>query len=257
MPDPNRQPGRGDMTNNIPAVITVRSQSSRLLNKCFLPFGESSVLEHVIRRALHFGLDPIVCTTREVADDRIQAVASAMGAKCYRGPTDNKLLRWSECCNHFGLEAFHSVDADDPFFCGEEVRRSFALLQDGLDMVAPSPSSSGGGATVGYSLTADIVARACKGLGDDTDTEMMWSYVERVPGLRKAVLQDPAEHVIRARLTLDYHEDYVLLEAIRLLVGNMALRAEIAALLLRNPDLQEINAFRTAEWSAKQKAKSL
>lgn len=239
------------------ALITVRSTSSRLPAKCFLPFGDYCVLEHVILRTLHYGLTPIVCTTRDSEDDAVEALAIRLGVKCYRGPTDNKLLRWSECCNHFGLEAFHSVDADDPFFCGEEVRRSFALLQDGLDMVAPSPSSSGGGATVGYSLTADIVARACKGLGDDTDTEMMWSYVERVPGLRKAVLQDPAEHVIRARLTLDYHEDYVLLEAIRLLVGNMALRAEIAALLLRNPDLQEINAFRTAEWSAKQKAKSL
>jgi spore coat polysaccharide biosynthesis protein SpsF len=239
------------------ALITVRSTSSRLPGKCFLSFGDSCVLEHVVLRTLHYGLAPIICTTRDGEDDAIEALAIRLGVRCYRGPTNNKLLRWSECCNHFGVEAFHSVDADDPFFCGEEVRRSFALLRKGLDMVAPSLSSSGGGATVGYSLTADIIARACKGLGEDTDTEMMWSYVDRVPGLRKAVLEDPPEHVIRARLTLDYHEDYVLLEAIRLLVGNMATRADIAALLQRNPDLQEINAFRTAEWSAKQKAKSL
>lgn len=241
----------------INAVITVRSTSSRLPGKCFLPFGEGCVLEHVIKRTLHYGLRPIVCTTRDDQDDAVEALADRLGVKCFRGPTDNKLLRWSECCKHFGLEAFHSVDADDPFFCGDEVRRSFALLQQGLDMVAPSPSSSGGGATVGYSLTADIVARASEGLGEDTDTEMMWSYVERIPGLRKAVLGDPATDVIRARLTLDYHEDYVLLEAIRLLVGNLATRAEVAALLERNPDLQRVNAFRAAEWSANQKAKSL
>ena len=244
------------MPASIPAFITVRSQSSRLPNKCFLPFGEGSVIEHVVRRALHFGLDPIICTTREPADDKILELVSAFGVKCFRGPTDNKLLRWIECCKFFRLKAFHSVDADDPFFCGDEVRRSFELLQSGLDMVAPSPSSSAGGATVGYSLTADIVSRANEGLTEGTDTEMMWSFIERVPGLNKVVLEDPVIDIIRARLTLDFYEDYVLLETLRLLVGNLATRAEIASVIERNPDLVKVNAFRSAEWSAKQKAKS-
>ena len=110
---------------------------------------------------------------------------------------------------------------------------------------------------MGYSLTSDIVARASEGLAEEADTEMMWSYVERVPKLRKAVLKDPSEHVIRARMTLDYAEDYVLLEAVRLLVGNLASRAEVSSLLARNPDLERINAFRNAEWAANQKARSL
>ena len=58
-------------------------------------------------------------------------------------------------------------------------------------------------------------------------------------------------------MTLDYHEDYVLLEAVRLLAGNLASRAEIARLLARNPDLGRINAFRSAEWAANQKSRSL
>lgn len=223
----------------------------------FSIIGEHSVLEHIVRRAFHFGLDPIICTTREIADDAIENLASKIGVKCYRGPTDNKLLRWSKCCQHFGLTTFHSVDADDPFFCADEVRRSMALLEKGFDMVAPSPSSSSGGATVGYSLTAEIIERACEGLSEDTDTEMMWSYVERVPGLKKTTLEDPAEHIIRARMTLDYHEDYILLETMRLLVGNLASRADVADILRRNPDLFRVNAFRSVEWAEKQKAKSI
>ena len=42
-------------------MITVRSQSTRLPEKCFLPFGDCSVLEHIIRRAKHFNINPIVC----------------------------------------------------------------------------------------------------------------------------------------------------------------------------------------------------
>lgn len=242
---------------NIPSLITVRSTSKRLPGKCFLSFGGVSVLEHVVLRARHYGLAPIICTTRDPEDDRITELAESAGVPHYRGPTDNKLLRWRECCEHFGLDAFHSVDADDPFFCGDEVKRSFALLQTGFDMVAPTLSSSAGGATVGYSLTAEVIARACKGLKDNADTEMMWSYMERVPGLKKTLLSDPESHVVRARMTLDYWEDYVMMEAVRLIVGNLATRSEIAELLERNPDLEKINAFRTAEWSEKQQFKSL
>jgi len=245
------------MHSEIPSLVTVRSTSSRLPEKCFLPFGEVPVLEHVVLRAKHYGLSPIIWTTRDPEYDRIVELAERACVPYYRGPTDNKLLRWSECCEHFGLDAFHSVDADDPFFCGDEVKRSFALLRSGYNMVAPAPSSSAGGATVGYSLTTDVIARACEGLDENADTEMMWSYVERVPGLRETVLSDPQQHVVRARMTLDYWEDYVMLEAVRLIVGNMASRADVAELLERNPDLEKINAFRTAEWSEKQQSKSL
>lgn len=243
--------------DNIPSLITVRSTSTRLPGKCFLPFGQVSVLEHVVLRAKHYGLSPIICTTRDPEDDQIVELAQNIGIPHYRGPTQNKLLRWNECCKFFELSAFHSVDADDPFFCAEEVKRSFALLRTGYDMVSPTPSSSAGGATVGYSLTAEVIANACDGLEENTDTEMMWSFVGLVSGLKNIVLTDPDDHVIRARMTLDYWEDYIMLEAVRLIVGNLGSRADIARLLKSNPDLEKCNAFRTAEWTQTQQSKSL
>ena len=60
----------------VPGFITVRTSSTRLPQKCLLPFGEGNVLEHVIRRAKHFELDPIVCTTTEKEDDIIQKIAN-------------------------------------------------------------------------------------------------------------------------------------------------------------------------------------
>ena len=241
----------------ITSLITVRSSSTRLPGKCFLPFGKGSVLEHIIRRVKHYDLDPIVCTTTSESDDAIVDLAKKCNVKFYRGPIANKLLRWSQCCEHFSLDSFHSVDADDPFFCGDEVKRSHELLQTGFDMVAPSPSSSGGGATVGYSLTADIVKQASLGMSDDLDTEMMWSYIEKVSDIKKTILTDPHENIIRDRMTLDYHEDYIVLEAIRLLIGNMGTREDLYSLLKNNPDLPRINTFRSEEWSKNQKKKEL
>jgi spore coat polysaccharide biosynthesis protein SpsF (cytidylyltransferase family) len=239
----------------IPVLITVRSSSSRLPEKCFLPFGDSTVIEHVIKRSLHYNLDPVVCTTNNKEYDRIVDIASRNKAKVFRGSDVNKLKRWQDCCKYFNIESFHSVDADDPFFCGDEVKRSFALLENGYDMVAPSPSSSNGGATVGYSLTYDILKKACINLDQNTDTEMVWSYIERVENLKKIVLTDPSLYVVKNRMTLDYQEDYILLEAIRLMIGNFATRKQVFNLIKNNKDLLKINSFRSDEWKQKQESK--
>ena len=85
---------------------------------------------------------------------------------------------------------------------------------------------------------------------------MRWSYLDKVPGVKKIIMSDPVENNITARLTLDYVEDYILLEAIRLIVGNFANRAQIAKLLNTNPELKKINDLRTKEWSENQIAKT-
>ena len=238
------------------ALITVRSTSSRLPAKCFLPFGGGSVLEHVIRRCLHFDLRPIVCTTRNRDDDAIEVLAIRLGVECYRGPTENKILRWSECCQHFNLDSFHSVDADDPFFDGDEIKASMRLLKEGpYDMVSPTVSSSAGGASVGYSLTAEVVKRASDAIPIDADTEMMWYYMEKIQNIRTQVLPEEKPLPFKVRLTLDYEEDYWLLESVRRISGNFAKRQEINHLFLTNPDLYKINWFRNEAWQAGQIAK--
>jgi spore coat polysaccharide biosynthesis protein SpsF (cytidylyltransferase family) len=242
----------------IPSLVTVRSTSSRLPGKCFLSFGEVSVLEHVVLRARHYGLYPIICTTRDPEDDSIIELAERIGVEYYRGPTKNKLLRWSECCDHFGLSAFHSVDADDPFFDGDEVRRSMRLLlEGGYDMVCPTESSAAGGASVGYSLTAEIVKRVSAVTDDETDTEMMWYHIEKISNLKKMVLPEIQSVPFKVRLTLDYEEDYWLLESVRRISGNLASRDEISHLFSRNPDLYKINWFRNEAWMKGQLSKRI
>ncbi len=243
----------------IPGLVTVRTSSSRLPAKCLMPFGDGgNVLEHIIRRARHAHIDPIVCTSTDPSDDVIEAIAQAEGVRCFRGSLANKLKRWADCATHFGLDAFHSVDADDPFFDGVEMHRSMAFLADGgWDMVAPTESSAAGGASVGYSLTTDIVRRAAQGLDDETDTEMMWYHVAKVPGLKKATLPEIDPSPVKVRLTLDYPEDYWLLESIRRMVGNLAPRPAVDDVLRRNPDLYKVNWFRNDEWAAGQAAKKV
>jgi len=238
------------------ALITVRASSSRLPRKCFLPFGKLSMLEHIIKRAEHYNLKPIICTTDKTDDEEIVKIAIRLGIQYFCGCSINKLQRWRDCCREHKIKIFHTVDADDPFFCGEEVYRSLNLLRSGYDMVTPSPSSSNGGATVGYSLKSEIVERACEGLTSSTDTEMMWNFIKKVKGAKIIALDDPKEAIITDRMTLDYPEDYLMLKKVRSIVGNLASRSAVAETLKNNPDITKINSFRNKEWLDNQRKKS-
>lgn len=245
------------LKKTIHGFITVRTSSTRLPAKCLLPFGEGNVLEHIIRRARAFGIDPIVCTSIDESDNKIEEIAIKENARFFRGALKNKLKRWSDCAEYFGVTAFHTVDADDLFFDGEEMRQSMSLLsKEKLDMVCPSLVSSGGSGSVGYSLTSEIVKRGVASLSDDVDTEMMWFYLEKIPGLRSRVLPSNPLTPSNIRITLDYEQDYWLLDSVRRMVGGLAPRAEVDRLFASNPDLHKINWFRNIEWRASQNLKS-
>ena len=237
------------------ALITVRTSSSRLPQKCLMPFGDRRVIEHIIQRARHYGLDPVVCTSTDPSDDILEKIANQEGARCFRGSLINKLKRWSDCCSHFKIDEFHSVDADDPFFDGDLMKKSLGLLMQGYDMVAPTKSSAAGGASVGFSLKADLIHRASAITRDDDDTEMMWYYLEKMEGLKKIEMPDPDLDPVKVRLTLDYEEDYWLLSSVCRILGHLAPRADVDNLFRRNPDLYKINWFRNEEWKAGQLAK--
>ncbi len=246
------------MKHIIDGLITVRTSSTRLPGKCLLPFGEGNVINHLIARAKSFSIDPIICTSTDKSDDILEEMAKSLGIRFFRGSLNNKLKRWSDCANHFGLENFHTVDADDPFFDGEEMHRSMQVLIDGgFDIVCPTPSSSSGGASVGYSLTTAIVNRAVEGLAEEDDTEMMWYYLERIADRKTTTLTEKTADPLLIRLTLDYKEDYWLLRTIQRLVGSTSPRSEIDELFYRNPDLYKINWFHNEEWKAAQEAKKI
>ena len=135
---------------------------------------------------------------------------------------------------------------------------SLNLLKSGnYDVVCPTKSSSAGAASVGYSLTSAIVKRALVNLEDDTDTEMMWFYLEKLDGVRMTILPDSSHQISGIRLTLDYEEDYWLLASIARILGNNASRESVDQLFLENPDLAKVNFFRNDEWKHAQLSKRI
>ena len=247
------------LLQKIPGIVTVRTSSNRLPKKCLLPFGEINVIEHIIQRAKFYNIEPIICTSVDQSDDIIELISKNQGVKCFRGSLNNKLKRWFDCAKFFNLEYFHTVDADDPFFDGELMHLSISkLLELKCDIVNPTQSSSAGAASVGYSIRTNIIEKALIGTSDNTDTEMMWYFIDKVKNVKKYTLDEPVEFVkLNLRLTLDYQEDYWLLSSIQRILGNLATRDEIIKLFINNPDFTCINWFRNIEWKKAQESKKI
>ncbi|MDA1060836.1 MAG: hypothetical protein O3B47_03515 [bacterium] len=241
--------------SNFFGFITVRSQSTRLPRKCFLEFGEGTVLDHIIKRTKFFGITPVVCTTNLPEDQAIEDIAKRHDAFCFKGSERDKLKRWRDACDFFSIKAFHTIDADDPFFDGDLAQKSMdLLLSRSLDVVYPSEETYL--ASMGYSIKADILKKACL-LKIDDDTEMMWYFLEKVPGFNAAPLFVPDARIRNVRLTLDYEEDYWLLRTVLRILGPNVKRDQIEDLFIKNPELFLVNWFRNEEWKSRQLAKKI
>lgn len=241
---------------NITGIITVRTSSSRLPNKCLKQFGNKNVIEHIIDRCKNYIIEPILCTSTDKSDDVLEEIAKDKKIRYFRGSLLNKIKRWSDCAKYFNLKIFHTVDADDPFFDGEEMRKSINyLISTNSDIITPTVSSANGGASVGYSIKANILSKLSSTLPDEEDTEYIWKYLDRIDNLKKLILPDANHSDLKMRLTLDYEEDFFLLNALRIILGENASRAEINELFKNNPDLHRINWFRNQDYLQNQNEK--
>jgi spore coat polysaccharide biosynthesis protein SpsF len=239
--------------NSIHTFLTVRVSSSRLPNKCFLPFGDDSVLGHAINRTLYSGFIPIVCTSNDKTDDKIEDYCKEKNIKVFRGSLNNKLQRWLDCAQHYQIEYFHTIDVDDPFFDPEHVLESMDLLAShNLDVVYPTSTSSKGAATVGYSIRVSYLKDVVQNINESAEIEMVDEIFEKFEGTNSCKLISDLVDLNQVRLTLDYIEDYWLLSFLVRTLGRNCTRQQLVTFFNRNPDLYKINWFRNEEWEINQ-----
>lgn len=246
------------------SLITVRTTSSRLPNKCLMKFGEKdTLLEFIIDRSLSFGLSPIVCTSADESDNIIEEIAIKSKTPCYRGSLHNKISRWYQCARKYKMSEFHTIDADDPFFDGERMLQSLEKLrQENLDYLKPSKYSDSGGATEGYSIKTDFLENiVLQNPADDVDTEMAVFYFDKVKDSISGTMHNP-DYTINIdlqipRLTLDYHEDYIMLNTLCYILDSTLDRKNVEGYLMKNVDIARINLHLNAIWKERQMAKKV
>ena len=114
-----------------------------------------------------------------------------------------------------------------------------------------------GGASEGYSFSFKAINKLneiVNKVNNNTDTEMIENFID-YRTFKIKVLEGPKYEIKRARLTLDYKEDYEMLSKVRDLCGNFATRKKINDFLKKNRDIVNINFFRNIDWRKNQKLK--
>ena len=81
-------------------LITVRSASTRLNNKCYKKIKDRHTIEYVIEQAKKSTKAQVVvlCTTELPEDDLLCEIASNNGIQYFRGSVTDKLERWNGAC---------------------------------------------------------------------------------------------------------------------------------------------------------------
>ncbi len=244
-------------------IITVRTSSSRLPNKCLLRFYNSpSIIEYIIKRSRAFGIEPIICTSVDDSDDIIEKISIQNNVKFYRGSLNNKISRWYHCAKKFNIDCFHNIDADDPFFDGKRMIKSLKFLKkSNFDYIKPSYYSDNGGASEGYSIKTSFLKKVYeKYQEDDIDTEMISFYFEKIKNFQFSIIEDP-KYAIKIknripRLTLDYFEDYIFLNYLAFATKGSIKRNDIESFLNKNKSMAEINIKLNEVWKKNQLSKA-
>jgi spore coat polysaccharide biosynthesis protein SpsF (cytidylyltransferase family) len=209
----------------ISVLIAARCASERLPGKHFLDLCGMPVIEHVVRRACHFGLQPIVIVPHLESSE----FGAYTTGQVEEGDAEDVETRAVEVAHRRDLRLYHLLDGDDPFFDPIAVLESLnhaAGARSGR--VTPSWHSLSGSGRMGTSFNLDAPAGPVLELRDAGD--LPWPQ----------------------RLTLDYSEDYALIRMVAAELGYMAPRSAVDELFLLNPDLHKINWFRNREWKDRQ-----
>lgn len=242
------------MSNAI--FITVRTSSTRLPTKALIPlYGGVLLVKHIISRAKLSQLADrvVLCTTLETADDQLCEIAKSCEIDFFRGPTEDKLLRWNRAAEHFDVEFIATFDGDDPFCSPELIDLAFEQIQrDGVDFIESAEIATG---AFTYALRASALKKVCE-IKDSEDTEMMWTYFKDTGLFKIAELhQVPLNFKNpKVRLTLDYPEDLQLFREIfgLLKADHTVDLGSVIELLMSNDSLREKNFFRQDDFLANQ-----
>lgn len=241
-------------TGNSYALVTARSTSSRLPNKCFQIITEDlSVIQVVIRRAKKIGCPIILATTEDPSDDGLEEISSKEGILCFRGAVKNKIRRWADCFRKYSITEGLLVDGDDPTFDFNVGARALDQLRKGeTDMVVISPEMTLGFFT--YGITKNGIEKLLTHASDSKiDTDVITEFINSAGLTISYVATMPEETKGHdTRLTVDYPEDIEFYRALYSKVDYLAPAPEIVRVALKN-NLQEINWHKQVQFLVNQR----
>ena len=244
------------VAGNTAAFFVARLSSTRLPGKVLKPVHGKPLILHQIDR-VKLASRPqkfILCTTDSPNDDELARVVKDYGVDVFRGPELDVPRRLLLAAEEFDVDTFALVEADEHFVDPAHV-----------DAVLDWVDANGGGDWVhinGNPIGAwsrAISRHALREICTELVTEGLdgWgAFFEKQPerfklGQLQILSDEDAAFSDGLRLTIDYPEDFELLERLYDLIytpGNPVRIGAVIEALRQNPELININLYRQDQY---------
>lgn len=224
--------------------LSVRDKATRLPGKVMKEICGRRAIEHLIDR-LKLAQTPdflVMTTSVNPGDDGLQKVADDNNILCFRGDEADKLVRYLDAADKYGVEFCVIVDGDDLFNDPDTIDRIVHEYKiSGADYIICDNLPLGATA---FGVKTEALRKVVSLKAED-DTEVWGGYFTQT-GLFQTKMLDPDErfHRPNLRMTLDYQEDLDFFTAVFEALyqpGKVIPFAEIMELLDRRPEIASIN----------------
>jgi len=231
------------------AIVTVRNSSSRLPNKAIMKIkGTLRSIDIVVERAKKTGLPVIIATSTATTDDIFVDIARQHNVHIFRGSLVNKIKRWYDCFNEFGIENALIVDGDDLSHNYDIGSRAMSKLKsDQFDVIASPQDIVTGFFT--YAMNRNAIVKLYNvAPSEEINTDVITRYIEKA-GLNISELElKDYERKKNIRLTLDYEEDLAFFRKLYENIDILESGKGIVNYLDKNNSISEINFHRQKDF---------
>lgn len=224
-------------------LITAGLSSQRLKQKAILELNNRLVIEHVIDRCKSTkGVNEVVlCTSDQSYDDPFIEICRKSNLNIFRGDKDDVLLRLFRAAQKHKLDAFVSITADNPLFSIELAENMILLFNE-----QPYDYIFSSGFPIGmapYFVNVSALNLIIS-LNKIKHTDIWGPYFDNENLFNICQIEaSKLKFDEQVRLTLDYPEDYELIQSIsnQFPIGYLPSMREIFEVLDNKISLLEIN----------------
>ncbi len=226
-------------------LITARLKSTRLPLKVMKDLNGEPVIQRIVERAQEIkgiaASDIVICTSANPQDQPLQTVARTTHVSCFLGDPDDVLKRLQDAAVFHKLDYALGITADNPLFSIEYSNKIMDVIKKQHPDFIKIQGLPFGAAPWGMNVKA--LRTICR-VKTIVDTEI-WGYLIDRPELFDVVSLEAEERLRRPqyRLTLDYPEDYELLQHLYMHIPfktTLGLKA-VVAYLDAHPEVAAIN----------------
>lgn len=194
-------------------LITARLKSTRLKKKILKKINNQPIIKYMIERLSKIkGLDDVViCTSVDKEDNELVKFCIENNYKYYRGSRNDVISRLYQAAKKYNANYIINIPADNPLVDPIYIKKTIKILKENrYDLVRNYSIPLG---LFCYGMTKNAIKKVCD-VKKNNETEVWYRYFTHTKLFKVKTIRSSKKHCFSCRLTLDYIEDFKLIEKI-------------------------------------------